>query len=262
MGAVHLVGRDQKSRHRKTDTRVGQRRHMGRFRGVGRLHGGRLPIRRQRHRVPTGSIGRVRRLRACRHGRGGPRGRVDPDQRVQRAWPRRRIHTRNQRLPTGRSRKWRPLHPLKGKPSMEPKRNRIIAATGFAVALLILGGNVAVICAGNGTAEDTQSTVARPRTKTEPGQKTAGDEETEPATRRRTIRAPTSRRKRSASTWAANEANSKANTSRRCRRPRHTGIIHSPAAIARDRVHRLPRVHGAAGGDMRRIHRAGGILGA
>ena len=29
------------------------------------------------------------------------------------------------------------------------------------------------------------------------------------------IRAPTSRRKRSASTWAANEANSKANTSRR-----------------------------------------------
>ena len=54
---------------------------------------------------------------------------------------------------------------------MEPKRNRIIAATGFAVALLILGGNVAVICAGNGTAEDTQSTVARPRTKTEPGQK-------------------------------------------------------------------------------------------
>lgn len=65
---------------------------------------------------------------------------------------------------------------------MEPKRNRIIAATGFAVALLILGGNVAVICAGNGTAEDTQSTVARPRTKTEPGQKTAGDEETEPAT--------------------------------------------------------------------------------
>lgn len=109
-------------------------------------------------------------------------GRVDPDQRVQRAWPRRRIHTRNQRLPTGRSRKWRPLHPLKGKPSMEPKRNRIIAATGFAVALLILGGNVAVICAGNGTAEDTQSTVARPRTKTEPGQKTAGDEETEPAT--------------------------------------------------------------------------------
>ena len=50
---------------------------------------------------------------------------------------------------------------------MEPKRNRIIAATGFAVALLILGGNVAVICAGNGTAEDTQSTVARPRTKTE-----------------------------------------------------------------------------------------------
>lgn len=42
----------------------------------------------------------------------------------------------------------------------------------------------------------------------------------------------------------------------------HTGIIHSPAAIARDRVHRLPRVHGAAGGDMRRIHRAGGILGA
>ena len=182
MGAVHLVGRDQKSRHRKTDTRVGQRRHMGRFRGVGRLHGGRLPIRRQRHRVPTGSIGRVRRLRACRHGRGGPRGRVDPDQRVQRAWPRRRIHTRNQRLPTGRSRKWRPLHPLKGKPSMEPKRNRIIAATGFAVALLILGGNVAVICAGNGTAEDTQSTVARPRTKTEPGQKTAGDEETEPAT--------------------------------------------------------------------------------
>ena len=54
MGAVHLVGRDQKSRHRKTDTRVGQRRHMGRFRGVGRLHGGRLPIRRQRHRVPTG----------------------------------------------------------------------------------------------------------------------------------------------------------------------------------------------------------------
>ena len=33
----------------------------------------------------------------------------------------------------------------------------------------------------------------------------------------------------------------------------------SPAAIARDRVHRLPRVHGAAGGDMRRIHRAGGI---
>ena len=41
---------------------------------------------------------------------------------------------------------------------MEPKRNRIIAATGFAVALLILGGNVAVICAGNGTAEDTQST--------------------------------------------------------------------------------------------------------
>ena len=48
---------------------------------------------------------------------------------------------------------------------MEPKRNRIIAATGFAVALLILGGNVAVICAGNGTAEDTQSTVARPRTK-------------------------------------------------------------------------------------------------
>ena len=182
MGAVHLVGRDQKSRHRKTDTRVGQRRHMGRFRGVGRLHGGRLPIRRQRHRVPTGSIGRVRRLRACRHGRGGPRGRVDPDQRVQRAWPRRRIHTRNQRLPTGRSRKWRPLHPLKGKPSMEPKRNRIIAATGFAVALLILGGNVAVICAGNGTAEDTQRTVARPRTKTEPGQKTAGDEETEPAT--------------------------------------------------------------------------------
>lgn len=181
-GAVHLVGRDQKSRHRKTDTRVGQRRHMGRFRGVGRLHGGRLPIRRQRHRVPTGSIGRVRRLRACRHGRGGPRGRVDPDQRVQRAWPRRRIHTRNQRLPTGRSRKWRPLHPLKGKPSMEPKRNRIIAATGFAVALLILGGNVAVICAGNGTAEDTQSTVARPRTKTELGQKTAGDEETEPAT--------------------------------------------------------------------------------
>ena len=65
---------------------------------------------------------------------------------------------------------------------MEPKRNRFIAATGFAVALLILGGNVAVICAGNGTAEDTQSTVARPRTKTEPGQKTAGDEETEPAT--------------------------------------------------------------------------------
>ena len=57
--------------------RMGQRRHMGRFRGVGRLHGGRLPIRRQRHRVPTGSIGRVRRLRACRHGRGGPRGRVD-----------------------------------------------------------------------------------------------------------------------------------------------------------------------------------------
>lgn len=53
-------------------------------------------------------------------------------------------------------------------------------ATGFAVALLILGGNVAVICAGNGTAEDTQSTVARPRTKTEPGQKTAGDEKTEP----------------------------------------------------------------------------------
>ena len=99
---------------------------------------------------------------------------------------------------------------------MEPKRNRIIAATGFAVALLILGGNVAVISAGNGTAEDTQSTVARPRTKTEPG----------------------------------------------CRRPRHTGIIHSPAAIARDRVHRLSRVHGAAGGDMRRIHRAGGILGA
>ena len=39
---------------------VGQRRHMGRFRGVGRLHGGRLPIRRQCHRVPTGSIGRVR----------------------------------------------------------------------------------------------------------------------------------------------------------------------------------------------------------
>ena len=33
---------------------------------------------------------------------------------------------------------------------MEPKRNRIIAATGFAVALLILGGNVAVICAMGG----------------------------------------------------------------------------------------------------------------
>lgn len=98
---------------------------------------------------------------------------------------------------------------------MEPKRNRIIAATGFAVALLILGGNVAVICAGNGTAEDTQSTVARPRTKTEPGQKRLETKRPSRRRRRRMIRAPTSRRKRSASTWAANEANSKANTSRR-----------------------------------------------
>lgn len=98
---------------------------------------------------------------------------------------------------------------------MEPKRNRIIAATGFAVALLILGGNVAVICAGNGTAEDTQSTVARPRTKTEPGQKTAGDEETEPATPTEDDPCADLAPKALGVYMAANEANSKANTSRR-----------------------------------------------
>ena len=65
---------------------------------------------------------------------------------------------------------------------MEPRKNRIIAVTGFAVALLILGGNIAVICAGSGTAEDTQNPVAHPRTRTESGQTTAGDEETEPVT--------------------------------------------------------------------------------
>lgn len=65
---------------------------------------------------------------------------------------------------------------------MEPRKNRIIAVTGFAVALLILGGNIAVICAGNGTAEDTQNAVAHPRTRTESGQTTAGNEETEPVT--------------------------------------------------------------------------------
>ena len=138
---------------------------------------------------------------------------------------------------------------------MEPKRNRIIAATGFAVALLILGGNVAVICAGNGTAEDTQSTVARPRTKTEPGQKTAGDEETEPAT-------PTEDdpcadlAPKALGVYMGGE---RGQLEGEYFTPDATGL---PAAIARDRVHRLPRVHGAAGGDMRRIHRAGGILGA
>lgn len=145
---------------------------------------------------------------------------------------------------------------------MEPKRNRIIAATGFAVALLILGGNVAVICAGNGTAEDTQSTVARPRTKTEPGQKTAGDEETEPATPTEDDPCADLAPKALGVYMGGERGQLEGEYHAGCRRPRHTGIIHSPAAIARDRVHRLPRVHGAAGGDMRRIHRAGGILGA
>ena len=143
---------------------------------------------------------------------------------------------------------------------MEPKRNRIIAATGFAVALLILGGNVAVICAGNGTAEDTQSTVARPRTKTEPGQKTAGDEETEPATP--TEDDPCADLAPKALGVYMGDERGQLEGEYFTPDAAGLGIIHSPAAIARDRVHRLPRVHGAAGGDMRRIHRAGGILGA
>lgn len=146
---------------------------------------------------------------------------------------------------------------------MEPKRNRIIAATGFAVALLILGGNVAVICAGNGTAEDTQSTVARPRTKTEPGQKTAGDEETEPAT-------PTEDdpcadlAPKALGVYMGGERGQLEGEyfTPGCRRPRHTGIILAPQPLPETEFTGLPRVHGAAGGDMRRIHRAGGILGA
>lgn len=146
---------------------------------------------------------------------------------------------------------------------MEPKRNRIIAATGFAVALLILGGNVAVICAGNGTAEDTQSTVARPRTKTEPGQKTAGDEETEPAT-------PTE------DDPCADLAPKALGVYMGGERGQLEGEYFTPDAAGLDipassiapqplpetEFTGLPRVHGAAGGDMRRIHRAGGILGA
>lgn len=64
---------------------------------------------------------------------------------------------------------------------MEPGKNRIVAVAGFAAALLILGGNIAVICAGNGTAEDAQNAVAQPRTRTESGRTAAGSEETEPA---------------------------------------------------------------------------------